>query len=100
MDTIASSFFIKHPSARSATSRSSTGDYSTKQGVMASLTINIPVCHTKINSFRWIIELLVGYRSHRKWATPTNRVRYTDQEKLLYKAAREDNNNKTNLLSI
>ena len=82
-----------------------TSDYSTRQGFMATLItssdlmINIPVYHTKINSFRWIIELLVHYSSHRKWATATNRVRYTavyltllctEQEKRNYKDARED----------
>ena len=41
------------------------GDYSTRQGVFAEpltdtdLTKSIPVCHSKIRTFEWIIDFLV-----------------------------------------
>ena len=71
-------------------------DYATRQGVCGlpitetDLTKNIPVCHTKIRSFEWIRDVLVRERSHRKWSCPTNIVRYTKEEKELYKASYED----------
>ena len=63
-----------------------TGDYAKRQGVCGvpvtetDLTKNIPVCHSKIRSFEWIVELVVRYLSHQKWATPSNGVKYTKEE--------------------
>ena len=71
------------------------GDYSTRQGVCgeprteSDLTKSIPVCHSKIRVFEWTTELVVRNKSHKKWCTPTNKVRYTDEEKEDYKSKRE-----------
>lgn len=76
------------------------GDYTTRQGICgkpiteSDLTKNIPVCHSKIRTTEWIVELLIRYLSHKKWWTPTNAVRYTKEEKTSYTTARaklEDN---------
>ena len=73
-----------------------TGDYAKRQGVCGvpvtetDLTKNIPVCHSKIRSFEWIVELVVRYLSHQKWATPSNGVKYTKEEWTLYKKSREE----------
>ena len=73
----------------------SKGDYETRQGVcgqpltQSDLTKNIPVCHSKIRAFDFIIEFLIRYLSHQKWWTPTNKVVYTKEDKEMYKAARE-----------
>ena len=53
------------------------------------MTKNIPVCHSKIRAFDFIIEFLIRYLSHQKWWTPTNKVVYTKEDKEMYKAARE-----------
>ena len=71
------------------------GDYSTRQGVCgeprteSDLTNSIPVCHSKIRVFEWTTDLVVRNKSHKKWSTPTNKVRYTDEEKEDYKSKRE-----------
>lgn len=73
----------------------SKGDYEKRQGVcgqpltQSDLTKNIPVCHSKIRAFDFIIEFLIRYLSHQKWWTPTNKVVYTKEDKEMYKAARE-----------
>ena len=70
-------------------------DYKTRQGICglpittSDLTNNIPVCHAKIRSFEFIIDLLVRYLSHRKWYTPKNKVTYTKADLQLYKEKRE-----------
>ena len=70
-------------------------DYSTRQGVCgqpvteSDLTKNIPVCHSKIRAFEWIIDFLVRSLSHKKWKTATNGVIYSKEEKEDYKAKRE-----------
>ena len=46
------------------------------------------MCHAKIQSFEFIIELLVHYLSHQKWWTPTNGVKYSKEEKQSYHMAR------------
>ena len=38
------------------------------------ITKNIPVCHSKIRTFEWTVQLEVRYRSHKKWASTTNGV--------------------------
>ena len=53
------------------------------------ITKTIPVCHSKIRSFEWVIELLTRYLSHKKWWSQRNKVKYTDEEKEMYKTARE-----------
>ena len=71
------------------------GDYSTRQGVCAEpltdtdLTKSIPVCHSKIRTFEWIIDFLVRALSHKKWRTATNGVSYSKDENEDYKAKRE-----------
>ena len=71
------------------------GDYEERAGICGQpiteedLTKNIPVCHSKIRSFEWIIELVIRALSHRKWYTVTNRVVYTKEDNELYKATRE-----------
>ena len=70
-------------------------DYETRQGVCGApitssdLTKVIPVCHSKICSFNFIIELLTRYNSHQKWSTPSNQVKFTEEEKKEQTAARE-----------
>ena len=70
-------------------------DYEQRAGICGQpiteedLTKNIPVCHSKIRSFEWLIELAIRALSHRKWYTVTNRVVYTKEDNELYKAARE-----------
>ena len=53
------------------------------------LTKNIPVCHSKIRAFEWIIEFLVRALSHKKWKTASNDVIYSKEEKEDYKVKRE-----------
>ena len=71
------------------------GDYKTRAGVCGQtiteedLTKNIPVCHSKIRVFEFVMELVIRYRSHQKWYSKTNRVTYTPEEGKLYTAARE-----------
>ena len=70
-------------------------DYGTRQGVCgkpiteSDITRNIPVCHSKIRSFEFIVELLARHLSHEKWWTPTNGVMYTKEEKKSYQVARD-----------
>ena len=70
-------------------------DYEDRAGICGQpiteqdLTKIIPVCHSKIRSFEWLIELAIRALSHRKWSTVTNRVVYTKEDNELYKAARE-----------
>ena len=70
-------------------------DYKTRQGVCglpittSDLTNNIPVCHSKIRTFEFLIDLLVRYLSHRKWYTPKNKVTYSKADLQLYKEKRE-----------
>ena len=72
------------------------GDYSERQGICgiplmeADITKNIPVCHSKIRTFEWITDLVTRNQSHKKWWTATSSVRYTDEEKELYKLKREE----------
>ena len=71
------------------------GDYETRQGVCdqpiteSDLTKNIPVCHAKIRSFEFSVELLTRELSHQKWSTTSDPITYTEDEKVSYKAARE-----------
>ena len=70
-------------------------DYKARQGVCglpittSDLTNNIPVCHAKIRTFEFLIDLLVRYLSHRKWYTPKNKVTYSKADLQLYKEKRE-----------
>ena len=70
-------------------------DYKVRQGVCglpittSDLTNNIPVCHAKIRTFEFLIDLLVRYLSHRKWYTPKNKVTYSKADLQLYKEKRE-----------
>ena len=70
-------------------------DYEERAGVCGQpiteqdLTKIIPVCHSKIRSFEWLIELAIRALSHRKWYTVTNRVVYQKEDTELYKTARE-----------
>ena len=63
------------------------GDYSTRQGVIAKhittadLCSNIPVCHSKIRAFEWMIDLLVRQNSCKKWSSSFKQVKYTAGEK-------------------
>ena len=72
------------------------GDYQTRQGVCgvpiteSDLTKSFPVCHSKIRSFQWVVELLTRLKSHKKWATPTNCVRYEKEETEDYKKMWEE----------
>ena len=72
------------------------GDYSGRQGVCgvpiteSDLTKVIPVCHSKIRSFQWVVDLVVRHRSHKKWPSTTNPVRYTKEEVEAYKRAWEE----------
>ena len=69
------------------------GDYSVRQGIIdqpitkSDITKHIPVCHSKIRSFSWFVELLVRLLSHRKWHSVTHPVRYTQEDKDKYKSA-------------
>ena len=69
-------------------------DYADRTGICGKpiteqdLTKQIPVCHSKIRSFEWIIDLVIRARSHKKWYTVTNRVVYTKEDKELYNKAR------------
>ena len=69
------------------------GDYKTRQGVMdkplteSDITKNIPVCHSKMRSFEWFIELLYRNRSHKKWWAPGKKITYTNEEKEDYARA-------------
>ena len=71
------------------------GDYSTRQGVCgqpltdADLTKSIPVYHSKIRSFEWILDLVVRALSHKKWKYSTNGVTYSKDENEDYKVKRE-----------
>ena len=63
------------------------GDYSVRQGIVgvpitkADLCKNIPVCHSKINSFSWVIDLMVRENTCRKWSSSFVQVAYTSEEK-------------------
>ena len=71
------------------------GDYEKRQGVcglpitQCDLTKNIPVCHSKIRSFEFIIELLTRHLSHKKWYTLQNAIKYSEKEKACYKEKRD-----------
>ena len=70
-------------------------DYATRQGVCGQpitemdLTKNIPICHSKIRSFEFCMELLTRQNSHKKWSTPSNSITFTKEEKTEAKLARE-----------
>ena len=72
------------------------GDYLTRQGVCgvpiteSDLTKSIPVCHSKIRSFQWVVELLIRLKSHKQWATTTHCVRYEKEEIEDYKKVWEE----------
>ena len=71
------------------------GDYKTRTGVCgvpittSDITKHIPVCHSKIRVFEFIMDLVARTLSHKKWWTPGRKVKYTDEDKELYKTARE-----------
>ena len=71
------------------------GDYSDRTGICGQpiteedVTKLIPVCHSKIRSFEWLIDLAIRALSHRKWYTVTNRVVYTKEDNALYKEKRQ-----------
>ena len=70
-------------------------DYEKRAGICGQpiteqdLTKIIPVCHSKIRSFEWLMELAIRALSHQKWSTVTNRVVYTKEDNEHYKTARE-----------
>ena len=57
---------------------------------MSDLTKSIPVCHSKIQVFDGTTDLVVRNQSHKKWWTPTNKVKYTDEETEDQKIKREN----------
>ena len=65
----------------------SKGDYATRQGICdkpiteSDLTKNIPVCHSKIRSFCWAMDLITRELSHKKWWSATKPVKLTKEEK-------------------
>jgi hypothetical protein len=71
------------------------GDYAQRQGVTglpiseSNLTNNIPVCHSKMRSFVWFVELLFRERSHQKWYSADRPVTFSKEEKKNYEEARE-----------
>ena len=71
------------------------GDYTQRQGVCdvpiteSDLTRNIPVCHSKIRTFEWIIELITRELSHKKWWSAAKPVVYSEEEKELYRLKKE-----------
>jgi hypothetical protein len=72
------------------------GDYQSRQGITglpiteAELTTVLPVCHAKIHAFDWVINrLLVKANSHKKWHSSSKPVRYSEEEKVSEKEARE-----------
>jgi hypothetical protein len=72
----------------------SKNDYAVRTGLtglpisQSNLTESIPVCHSKIRTFEWFIELIVRQNSHQKWSTTLKPLRYTDTEKDRYKEER------------
>jgi len=66
-------------------------DYSVRQGITAApitnadVTKHIPVCHSKIRGFEWMIELLIRQNSHQKWSLPQAPIRYDESEKEAYR---------------
>ena len=71
------------------------GDYETRQGLCdhpiteSDLTKNIPVCHSKIRSFSWVIDLIARHMSHQKWWSTAVPVKYTAEDKEDYAQARQ-----------
>ena len=71
------------------------GDYKQRAGVCGQpiteddMTKHIPVCHSKIRVFDFLMELVKRELSHQKWYTPTNGVVYEQEEKELYKSTGE-----------
>lgn len=73
------------------------GDYETRQGITgipitsSDVTVVLPVCHAKIQTFDWIVNrLMVKANSHKKWHSSSAPVRYSEEEKAAEKAAREN----------
>ena len=54
------------------------------------ITKNIPVCHIKIPTFEWTVQLEVRYRNCKKWASTTNGVKYTKEEKEMFDKSKEE----------
>ena len=71
-------------------------DYPTRTGLTAhpitsaNVTTHIPVCHSKIRSFEWFIDLLVRENSHQKWSSNLLPVKYTNEEKEMFMEARNN----------
>ena len=69
------------------------GDYLVRQGITnvpitdSDITRNIPVCHSKIRSFVWFVDLLVRLLSHKKWYSVTRPVKYSQEDKDKYSSA-------------
>ena len=67
-----------------------TGDYSTRKGLTGTPMTNLnlvellPVCHAKINTANWIVDLIVRSRAHKKWYSSYNIVKYSKEEKKNY----------------
>ena len=67
------------------------GDYTVRQGITdqpitsSEITRNIPVCHAKIRSFSWFIDFLIRLLSHKKWWSVQKPVKYTEEDKEMYK---------------
>jgi hypothetical protein len=73
------------------------GDYAIRQGITgiplttADVTKTLPVCHSKIQTFDWVVNrLLVKANSSQKWHSSTTPMRYTVEEKNAEKKAREE----------
>jgi hypothetical protein len=70
----------------------STNDYHVRSGLTAApltsanVTDHIPVCHAKIRTFEWIIDLLCRENSHQKWSDRFKRQTYSPEEKELFKS--------------
>jgi hypothetical protein len=73
----------------------SRNDYSIRSGTtatpitVANVTEHIPVCHAKIRTFEWFVDLIVRLNSHQKWSSVQQRQTYTQEEKESYKSERQ-----------
>ena len=71
------------------------GDYEKRQGITgipitkSDLTKVIPVCHSKIRSFEFVLELLKRCLSHKKWKMNNSNMKYTEDDWQSYKASSE-----------
>jgi hypothetical protein len=56
----------------------------------ADVTKELPICHSKIQTFNWIVnQLLVREISYKKWHSSNNLICHTDAETKMEKEERE-----------